>query len=246
MKKFLKTIYYLFVRLLPSRGAVILMYHSIGDNKEFFTVKTEEFKKQMRYLRNGNFNVIKLSELVNLLQARKKIPSKTVVITIDDGYQDNFTNIFPVLIKYNMPASIFLRTDLIGSQRVGRNGDILKFLDWPQIVEMSKSLIDFYPHSHGHLKLAEIPLSEAENDISQSREILEEKLREETPIFAYPYGNFNDAVKGILKKLGFIGAVSVRFGNVKPGDDIFELKRNSIDSKISFSMFKGIIHFGRF
>ena len=72
------------------------MYHSIDYNKVFFTVKPENFRKQMDYLYRKKYNVIPLLELVDFLKNKKEIPSKTVVLTFDDGYEDNYFNAFPV------------------------------------------------------------------------------------------------------------------------------------------------------
>lgn len=247
LNSLLKTFLYTLIRILPVRGAVVLMYHSIGDNPEFFTVTPVEFERQMKYLDDNGYEVIKLSQLVNILKRNWSIPSKTVALTFDDGYRDNYLNAFPLLKKYNFPAAIFLTSSLIGKSSVGRKGTHLQMLSWPEIREMAASgLIDFYPHGQSHKKMTFLAEDEAESEISQSKKILESNLAGDLNVFAYPFGDYNQRVIEAAKKCGMEAAFTIETGRTKAGDDLFELKRNSIDSKVTFAMFKGIVKFGRF
>ena len=72
------------------------MYHSISESGGFFCVKPNDFERQMDYLCENDFNVIPLEKLVWYLE-NNNFPPKTIVLTFDDGYEDNFTNVFPVL-----------------------------------------------------------------------------------------------------------------------------------------------------
>lgn len=246
LKALLKNIFYTLIRFWPWQGAVVLMYHSIGDNPEFFTVETKEFEKQMTYLAKHKFNVISAANLVEKIKRGEKIPAKTVVITIDDGYEDNYLNACPILKKYNFPATIFVVTDSIGKFTMARNGTVMNRLGWSQMEEMAKTrLIEFYPHSHSHPKLDLFLPEWAEKEVCFSKDILEQGFHKKLPIFAYPYGRYNMEAITILKRHNFEAAFTVKTGRVQLGDDLFLLKRNSIDSKINFSMFKGIVRYGR-
>ena len=81
----------------------ILMYHSVslqavpGDR---LIVSVEAFQRQMRYLKERNYNILSLSDLVDLISQKIKIPPRTVAITFDDGYKNNYTYAFPILKKY--------------------------------------------------------------------------------------------------------------------------------------------------
>lgn len=224
--------------------AIILMYHSITDNKDFFCVKPNDFERQIKYLRENNFNVISLDKLVWYLE-NNNFPPKTIVLTFDDGYEDNFTNAFPVLKKCNFPAAIFLETDILDNEKINKNGVVYKMLKWVQVKEMKNSgIIEFGAHTLSHPKLSRLNLMSVEKEIIQSKEILENRLGKKCDFFAYPFGDFNEQTV-VIAKNNFKAAFTVKNGAVKYGDNLMELKRNSIDSAVSFSQFKGIVKFGK-
>ena len=219
-------------------SASILMYHSIGDNNAFFTVAKKSFSRQMEFLKLRNFNVIKLSDLVELILSGVEIKPKTVAITFDDGYEDNFLNVFPVLRKYEFPATIFLQTGCIGSYKQNSEGVKLKILSESQIKEMSESgIIDFGGHTVSHPKLSRLNYVAAEKEILDSKKIIEKMVGGEISVFAYPFGNYNNMVKNSVKKY-YKAAVSVRRGFADISSDVFELPRNSIDSAVDKTRFK--------
>lgn len=230
---FLKRLIKDLISFLPKeKGIPVLMYHSIDNNEVFFTVKPEEFKRQMDYLKNNGYRVIKFSDLVNVLEFEREIPKKTVVLTFDDGYGDNCINAFPILKKYNFPATIFLITGLIGDKINNAQNITLKALNWEQIKEMHNSgLIDFEPHTVNHEKITE-------KEIIDSKKEIEEKLNKKCYFFAYPKGKYDNNAMKILKENGFKAARTVKKGKVKKGDNLFKLKTISVNSTTSFRQFK--------
>lgn len=110
-----KMLYYsgiisLFEKLKSFNGIRILAYHKINNdcpNYLNLSTKISNFEKQMEYLRK-HYHIVSLQEVVSLMKANQKIPKRTVAITFDDGYKDTYTNAYPILKKYNIPATIFL------------------------------------------------------------------------------------------------------------------------------------------
>jgi peptidoglycan/xylan/chitin deacetylase (PgdA/CDA1 family) len=103
-------------RLFP--GTIILLYHRVINLKtdpQLLAVSPEHFYEHMKYLKD-NYNIISLDDLKEAMKS-KKLPKKSVVITFDDGYVDNYLNAKPVLEKLQIPATIFVTTDHIGSTR---------------------------------------------------------------------------------------------------------------------------------
>lgn len=231
---------------MPSRGAVVLMYHSVDENKEFFTVSAGEFERQMKYLADNKYKVLSASDLIKSIEDGTEIPSKTVVLTFDDGYQDNYKNAFPILKKYGFLATIFVTTGSMSGTRITSKGTVIPTLSWGQIKEMANSgFVEFFPHTHTHPKLDLISDDELRNEIRVSKEIIEKELNKKINVFAYPYGQSNQKVRDILKQEGFKAAFTVETGPVTAKVDPLLIKRNSIDSRITFTMFKGIVKYGR-
>lgn len=221
------------------------MYHSVGDNNEFFTVPADEFERQMRYLSDNKFNVISLRQLFEILKNGRPFKRKTIVVTFDDGYEDNYLNGYPILKKYNFPATIFVSTAKIGEAVRARNGTELKVLSNGEIKEMSgNGLIHFGSHSHNHIKLASLGAADIDKEITESKNILEAMLTGKIFSIAYPSGRINELVKDRASKQFELGC-GVKRGRVLEGGDMFDMKRNSVDSGVSFTQFKGIAKFGR-
>lgn len=229
-----------FLRLLTrnKQSASVLMYHSVASNNLFFTVNPHNFAWQMFYLKKKKFNVVDLKLLIELLEKKGEIPPKTVAITFDDGYEDNYWNAFPVLKKCNFPATTFLTVDLIGDTNKVNQSKKLKMLNWKQIKEMQESgLINFEPHTRSHPKLTKIKPQEAMKEIAGSKNILESKLRKRCLYFAYPKGKYNENIKNMVKKC-YRAAFGVGPGFVLSSTDRFELPRNSIDSMVDKIRFR--------
>ena len=115
-------------KLKTNGKAVILYYHRVIDFSEvpfsrssfYFEeigVPVEDFERQMRYLAK-NHNVISLEEFARALKDDGRIPANSVVVTFDDGYEDNYVYAYPILHKYNIPATIFVIAGYVGSGRI--------------------------------------------------------------------------------------------------------------------------------
>ena len=200
----------------------IVMYHSItplGKYENRLTVTRETFERQMRFLKTHKYNVVPLEDLIPLLK-EKKIPSKTIAITIDDGYKDNYAYAFPILKKYNIPATIFIIVNEVGREQNDR-------LSWDEIKEMAESgIIAIGSHCLGPEPLINLKSDEAlKEEIFASKRILEEKLGKEIDTFAYPGGMFNGKIRQLVIDAGYKLAVSTNPGKEYSRDDVFALKR---------------------
>jgi len=204
----------------------IAMYHSVSPEaspKNALAISTETLRRQMRFLKSHHYNVLSLESLVTLIKERKRIPSKTISITFDDGYKDNYIYAFPILKKYHLPATVFIITDEVG--RADR-------LSWDEIKEMQDSgIITFGSHTLGPEPLINIKSEqEIKRQILDSKKILEEKLGRQANAFSYPEGRFNDKIKQLVREAGYKLAVATNPGKKFANDDIFALKRLRISA----------------
>jgi len=213
----------------------VIMYHRVLTNPDpgyKLAVSSRDFYRQMRFLKENNFNVLPLSELVRLVGEKKKLPPRTIAITFDDGYRDNYICAFPILKKFRLPATIFVIVDEIG--RINSSG-IRDRVSWEEIALMRDSgVVSIGSHSLGPEPLINIDSEkEIRNQIFNSKRILEEKLGEEVSIFSYPEGMFNQKIKDLVIAAGYKGAVATVPGREYPDDDIFTLKRIRIAGNAS-------------
>ena len=225
---------------LTVKKASILMYHSVGNNGILFTVTEKDFEQQMRYLKNKKYNVIKLAELAEKLKKGEEIKPKTVAVTFDDAYRDNYLNAFPLLKKYNFPATVFIPTSYMGKEMLNSEGKAIPVMSWREAREMEESgLVDFASHSHTHPMMNKIAFEEFVDEVKTSENLLNQNLKRPVKFFSFPKGKFKPEHADYLKKQGYLGAVTVKEGLIGPNDNLFTLKRNFVFSKGGFSQFKG-------
>ena len=189
---------------LPSDNyATVFIYHRFGDERYPTTsVSLEDFKKQLEYLKNNGYRVVKLSELYKMAQ-EKKIPPKTVAITVDDGYRTTY-KAFKLLKEFNFPFTLFLYMEA-----VGRYPD---FLTEEQLREMEESgLVEFENHLYSHPRLARLRIKLTEKEylkvLKREAELSEKrflKLFGRKPRFlAFPYGDYDRISVEFFKKRGY-------------------------------------------
>lgn len=109
------------IRFINRKKIVIVMYHGIlKENMPvpcWWQMPYREFKWQLEYLKK-HYIVMHLQEVMQKIQRKEGLPDNVAVITFDDGFKNNYSTAFPLLKQLNLPATIFLTTDLIGTGRL--------------------------------------------------------------------------------------------------------------------------------
>ncbi|MFH1782214.1 MAG: polysaccharide deacetylase family protein [Candidatus Omnitrophota bacterium] len=203
--------------------APILMYHNIDNNAHIsrLSVTPYSFQRQMAFLKRHGYNVVSLPELADLVK-KKKIPYKTVSITFDDGYENNYKNAYPVLKKYGIKATIF-----ITPFNIGKEG----YLTWEQVKEMAESdVIDIGSHSMNHAFLPNIPEEDLDVEIGGSKKLIEEHINRAVDSFSYPVGGFHEKSRAMVRDAGYKIAMTTNPGKKYPKHDIFAMKRQRISA----------------
>lgn len=103
-------------RLMNRRKALILTYHRFSESENKFAISCGLLEHQLDYL-TKRYQIISLSDLAEYLKTNKPLPDKCAVITIDDGYRDVYEIAFPVLKKFNVPATVFVVTDFLDEKK---------------------------------------------------------------------------------------------------------------------------------
>jgi peptidoglycan/xylan/chitin deacetylase (PgdA/CDA1 family) len=306
---------YLWIRdsISGANHSVILMYHRVVPHEishrifslSEIVVYQETFEKQMLFLSN-HYHVISLDDFINAKKYKKDIPPKTAVITFDDGWEDTYLYAFPVLNKFNLPATIFLTTGFIGTDRIFWQEKIIfltdrlltvpgilkdcflsnnlvdfgplidnlvtgvnisetrlalitrlkqaeeavieglidsltsacgyseflsrenSFLNWQQIDEMKGSLISFGSHGINHRLLDMCTEDVIKEEMRLSKDMIEDKSGMPVRNFAYPNGNYNEKITGLLKKSDYSSGVTVEEGLNTLNTDSYRLRRINI------------------
>lgn len=211
-----------FFWLYPRYSVPILTYHSFDYGKALYSVAPENFERQMHYLKDKGFNVIPLDELVEGIRNKKKFAHNAVVITIDDGYENNFTCAYPILKKYGFPAAIFLITNNIGTN--------LTYLNWDEIKAMSKNNISFGGHTKNHVYLPSLKKEDTLwDEIAGCKKTIEEHIGISVDYFCYPLGGFTEEAEMFVKRAGYKGAcVTNRGDDILNKYNVYELNRISV------------------
>ena len=220
----------------------ILDYHNFTTKESSsYKINIVEFEKQMDYLTSHNYSVISLSELLKGLKTGQ-LPPKSIVITIDDGYKSTYTLAYPVLRKYNFPATLFLYTNFIEKN----NGS----LTWKEIREMTSHNIEIGSHTLSHCNLLkykknenyETYLARIRREIFLSKEILESKIGGKVKFFAYPYGVYSPMIKNLVIQAGYEGILNANSMNNTLIANPFSLNRQIIFGQSSFNSFIRILN----
>jgi len=184
----------------------IFVYHSVAPYRPTmsllvrrYTVSPDYLDQQLHYLQENGYTVISFESLVNAMTSESvTLPSKAVVLTFDDGWEDLYRQAFPILTKYSDTATFFIFTNSIGYP---------DFMTWGQLATMQAAGMDIESHSVSHPDLPAISdKAELWNEIEGSREIIASHLGRSPDIFAYPYGAYNDLDIALLKAAGYRAA----------------------------------------
>lgn len=214
----------------PRLDATIFIYHRVGEAKYPTTnVSVERLKEQLAFLAANQYNVIPLSELIDAVENGRGLPSKTAVITFDDGYRSVYTAAWPLLRSYGFPFTVFLYV-----QAVERGYP--DFLTWEEVGEMKAAGVDFQDHSYSHHRLADWPAGMDEQayrawigaDLAKGFQVLQERLGYPPRFFAIPYGEYNSIVIEEAKKTGYAAVFTQDPGSVSDETDPFLVPREPI------------------
>lgn len=199
-------------------GVRILTYHSVNDREhKSTTVPTAVFESHLRHLKDHGFRTVTLKQLV----AGTPGEGACVVLSFDGGFIDLYENVFPLLKKYEMTASVFCIVDRIGEGH---------YLNKHHIREMKSFGIEFGSHTLSHPDLTGLTRAGKWNEIGDSKRIFEETLGFEIHYFCYPYGRYDRECLEIAEKAGYRGACTNRPGINQP-KPFKTLSRSEISAK---------------
>ncbi|MBN1260811.1 MAG: polysaccharide deacetylase family protein, partial [Anaerolineae bacterium] len=206
----------------------ILLYHFVGrptleqdgQSTSRYNVTVEDFDVQLALLHRLNYQTLTIHEVVDFLTLpdgeRPSLPARPIAITVDDGWSEQYTQLFPLLQKYGMRATFYVPS----SYPVGG-----RFVTWEQLQSLADAGMEIGAHTHRHVDLTEVAPDVAGNEIYRSKWIIEERLGIPVESMAYPFGRHSGEVVGLVRSAGYRAAVSLGPSPVQRQSMLFTLQR---------------------
>jgi peptidoglycan/xylan/chitin deacetylase (PgdA/CDA1 family) len=194
----------------------------------------------MEYLRQNDYQVLSLSEVVQHLLSCTPFPPKSLAITLDDGFRDNYDQAFSILEQNEFTATIFLVTSYIDTDRLPtltRTDYVPTPLTWDQVKEMYEHGIEFGSHTLTHPMLSQVPLDQVRREVAESKRVIEDRLGTEVRFFCYPRGDFSAAVQQVVQEEGYQAACTIVPGVNDWKTDLFTLRRTYVSRHDTVSEF---------
>jgi peptidoglycan/xylan/chitin deacetylase (PgdA/CDA1 family) len=218
----------------------VLMYHHVSPSPGLVTVSPENFRAQMRWLARNGWRGITCDEFSRFLKG-DTLPDRSVLITFDDGYLDNWVHAAPILAEYGLHAVLFLITGRIGEgsarsqagrgdtpacpshrvcqERISAGDADSVMLRWSEVAAMhSSGVFEFHSHTHTHTRWDKIepdPLAREQRlaeDLAASRSALAEHLGRTSEHLCWPQGYHDESYRQTARASQFNVLYTVKKG----------------------------------
>lgn len=182
---------YHYVRPLPSMRTDLLGYR--------LSVAPEVFQQQMDWLAAHGYHPVNFNDVRAYFAGAKPLPPRPVVITLDDGYRDLYTNAFPILEAHHFTAVAYIVTGFVNQSR---------YVTSDQILEMDRAGIEIASHTVNHADLARLSFGACMSELLASKAWLEHLLGHPVLDFAYPSGKISNVAVAAVQQAGYNTAVT--------------------------------------
>jgi peptidoglycan/xylan/chitin deacetylase (PgdA/CDA1 family) len=216
----------------------ILMYHHIAVAppgadavRVDLSVPPDVFDAEMKMLADRGYHAVHLTDLANTLQNGAPLPPKPIIITFDDGYDDNYVNAFPTLKNHGLVGTFFIITHFADENLPG-------YMTWQQIEEMAANGMEIGAHSVDHkYDLGRMPQIVQWAEIKPAHDDVAQHFPNQTPVFAYPSGSYNATTLSILQQLGYVAAVTTQQTTWQYSNALLQLHRIRIRGEWTIDQF---------
>jgi peptidoglycan/xylan/chitin deacetylase (PgdA/CDA1 family) len=209
-------------------GVPILLYHRFGTEiADSMTVTPTYFESQLKYFKDQGYTVIPLRQLVDYHLGKKpSIPSRSLVITADDGHKSVYTDMFPLLKKYHVPATLFLYPSALSNAPYA--------MTWEQIREMrATGLLDLQSHTFWHPNFKKekksLRTDEYENlvesQLRKAKAKLEKEFNVQVDMLAWPFGIYDEQLIKKGTEVGYVAAFTMERREATRSDNPMALPR---------------------
>lgn len=212
----------------------ILLYHHVHPDPPSlnYWVDVDIFEDQMQALSQRGYHTITPTQLRQAILQGLQLPPKTVIITFDDGNQDNYEYAFPIMQKYGFIGAIY-----IVANRLSAEG----FLSAEQLQELAAAGWEIGSHSMTHTDLADVAANKLREEILDSRLRLEREIGVEVRSFAYPFGSFVSALGSNVENYGYRTAMGLGKKTLHDLNTIYYLDRITIYGTMTLGEFEALL-----
>jgi peptidoglycan/xylan/chitin deacetylase (PgdA/CDA1 family)/glycosyltransferase involved in cell wall biosynthesis len=212
----------------------VLMYHRIvmeapKNSRHGIWVTAQSFEQNLISLKQRGCSSITFGQYQLFLNGEFTLPKKPVILTFDDGYEDNYTQAFLLLKKYGFSAVIFIVAD--ATRRTNfwdADEPQVPLLNDKQIREMSMAGIEFGSHTVTHPNLSQCSPEQIRTELVESKQMIEQLTGKKIVSIAYPYGAVNETIKSITTETGYKFGIATNSGPLKFYEDLCEIRRTQI------------------
>lgn len=222
----------------------ILCYHRFGvEVVDSMTIKNSAFAEQMEWLKTHGYTIISLDTAMGYLSGKvKTIPSKSVVVSVDDGHKSVYTDMAPIVKKYNIPVTLFIYPSAISNAKYA--------MTWEQIQELESTKlfrVESHTYWHPNFKKEKKKLSEQEyakfvdKQLAGAKKKLEEKTGHEIKYLAWVFGIYDDGLLVDAKRAGYRSAFTIDRKHASSDDNVMALGRYMVISKHTIKDFEHMV-----
>lgn len=235
-----------YVRVLFYHRINPYTFHDLGAVSRELTVQPDMFEAQMRYLARNNYRTLKLEEFCRMMAGTQAIDAKAVLITFDDGYEDNLLWAAPLLAQFGFSAVVFIVSDFIGKSTadVWPNSDptaLGMFFNEAQISDWKRAGFEIGSHTKTHPLLTTLPVEQQLDELSASKNALEVRFGDPIQSIAYPGGDFDQVTAGCVFEAGYSLAFTTIPGVNRPSHSMMSICRTEVSASDSMLVFRAKI-----
>ncbi|HSP35982.1 MAG TPA: polysaccharide deacetylase family protein [Thermoanaerobaculia bacterium] len=241
MRRFLAALFFAPALFTAEPQVAILGYHQVDAVPEVgWTVSNEDFVDQMRYLQLAGFHVVPIAEFYDWMTGKRpSLPANAVVVTADDGFADQYTDLNRLIQPFGFPWSLYIYPHFINTHGATA-------LTWPQVDQLVAAGVDVESHTmthphlirKSHLDMSDVQYAQwLQKELADSKRVIAERKRKPVRFLCYPYGDWNARVAAEAARAGYVLALTSWAGLNTRSTNLFELRRSLIMSDTSLGAF---------
>ena len=229
---FLKSIGYFRLGGEFSPYAMVLTFHRVNDKgADSLTVHPAMFEELLDIF-SRDYRIVPLAGLLEMIAKKQPVQPRTVAITFDDGYLDNYSVAAPILKRRNIPATFFVTSGYVGTEKQfpwdAKSSVSHPMMSWDHVRQLAAEGFEIGAHTVNHVNLGACSQQALKSEIVDCKHQIEDQLGKEIAGFAYPFGGphcMNEASLQVVQEVGFAYSCSNYGGKVTDQSDRYNIER---------------------